>query len=353
MRVPPENIVVRGVNWLGDAVMSTPALMRLREARPAARVTILAPEKLAPLWRGQSFVDDVLSIAPRWGLWSVAREVRRRRFTAGLLFPNSLRSALELWLGGVPERVGVCARGRRLFLTRPLPHRPGAAGMRKRSPEEVRRRVAEGVPPDTFPSSAHHVRHYLYLTQALGAAPDPLPPRIELSAEEVAACRLKFGLTEGRRWLGLNPGAEYGPAKRWPVERFAAAAATARQKLDCTPVIFGGPGDVDLAAHLARAAGEPLFNLAGKTTLRELACALKCCEVVLTNDSGPMHLAAAVGARVAAIFGSTAPELTGPPNADILRQPPPCAPCFLRECPIDLRCLRSIDVERVVAALTK
>ena len=354
-----EHILVRCVNWLGDAVMSTPALMRLRQARPGARVTLLSPEKLAGLWERQPFVDDLLTFSASENVWQVGRRLRERRFTAGLALPNSFRSALELWLAGIPNRIGAARAGRSFLLTMPVQPPAGALEMRKRPVGEIRRRIESGAGAPLYPAAAHHVRHYLRLAAALGASPEPMAPRIDLSEGEIEEARGKFGLARaaGRPWFGLNPGAEYGPAKRWLAERFAAAAQALREKTQCRWVIFGGAGDRALAETiargLARAAGEPPLNLAGQTSLRELAAALKICDLVLTNDTGPMHLAAAVGAPVVAIFGSTSPELTGPVfsvRAQVVRGHAPCAPCFRRECPIDLRCLRGIETQQVVAA---
>ena len=186
-----------------------------------------------------------------------------------------------------------------------------------------------------------------------------MAPRIDISEAEMEEVRGNFGLAReaGRPWFGLNPGAEYGPAKRWPAERFVAAALALREKTHCRWVVFGGSGDLPLAesiaAGIARGAGEPALNLAGQTSLRQLAAALKICGLVLTNDTGPMHLAAAVGAPVTAIFGSTSPELTGPvfsARSQVVRWNAPCAPCFRRECPIDLRCLQRIETEQVIEA---
>lgn len=349
---PVENILVRGVNWLGDAIMTTPALMRLREARPQARITLFSPQKLGGLWERQPFVDEVLTFSPNETVWKAGRLLRGKGFTVGLAFPNSVRSALELWLARIPIRIGT---GRGLFLTQSLPPRPGAIKMRKRTAGEIQQRLRDGSRPEVVPPEAHHVHHYLYLVGALGASVEPLAPRIDVGADAMEHVRGKFGLgrLDGQPWFGLNAGAEYGPAKRWPAERFIEAALELRKKTNCRWVIFGGAGEIDPAAKIAREVGEPVLNLAGKTNLRELAAALKICDLVLTNDTGPMHLASAVGARVVAIFGSTSPELTGPifsSRARIIRQPVPCAPCFLRECPIDLRCLRGIGSEQVVAA---
>jgi heptosyltransferase-2 len=157
--------------------------------------------------------------------------------------------------------------------------------------------------------------------------------------------------------LGLNPGAEYGPAKRWPAERFAAVArAVSRKHGNCAWLAFGGAGDWQLCGDIARLAGEGVMNLAGKTSLRQLMALLKLCRVVLTNDSGPMHVAAALGTPVVVPFGSTSPELTGPglpgdPRHRLLKSTAPCSPCFRRLCPIDFRCMTGITPDHVTASL--
>jgi len=196
---------------------------------------------------------------------------------------------------------------------------------------------------------------------ALGADASPLPPRLAVTVAEVEAVRQKHGFRPGSAWLGVNAGAEYGPAKRWPAERFAAVADAIRKEFDCGIAIFGGLGDVALAAELAeqlQTAAPTLRILAGKTSLRELLAALRCCRVLLTNDTGPMHVAAALSVPVVVPFGSTSPILTGPglpgdPRHRLIRSTAPCAPCFLRTCPIDLRCLRDITVDQVVAEVRR
>lgn len=360
-----EKILVRGVNWLGDAVMSTPALQRLREARPRARISILTPEKLAGLWEGQPYIDEVITFAPLETFWQVVWKLHGKKFTESVALPNSVRAALELCLAGIPRRIGVARPGRGLFLTHVLPPRPGAVPMRKRTAGEIRlllARPAPSEPPASLPAVAHHIHDYLYLTKELGASPEPLPPRIHITEEEaVRLCqRLRVEVAPpDRPWFGLNPGAEYGPAKRWPLKKFAATAIVLQKQTNCRWLIFGGKNDSDVAAKLAteiRFSGtspDGALNLAGKTSLRELAGALKLCRLVLTNDSGPMHLAAAVGTPVIVPFGSTSPELTGPgpgPAIKILRVPPPCAPCFRRDCPIDLRCLQEVKTAQAVEA---
>ncbi|HEY3853033.1 MAG TPA: lipopolysaccharide heptosyltransferase II [Verrucomicrobiae bacterium] len=352
MPAPDEKILVRSVNWLGDAIMTTPALIRLREAHPKAKITVFSPEKLADLWQNQNFIDRVIAFSPSQKVWKTSQSLRNRGFETAIAFPNSIRSALELWLARIPNRIGT---GRGLLLNRSIERRSGAIPMHKRTVSEVNERIRVGTLPEPIPTSAHHVHHYLHLVSALGASTEPLAPRIDVSAEEVEEVRAKFNLDTStlQPWFGLNAGAEYGPAKRWPLERFVETAIALRKVTHCRWIVFGGQSERESAEKIAREIGEPTLNLSGKTSLRELAATMKLCDLVLTNDTGPMHLASAVGSRVVAIFGSTSPELTGPifsQNARIIRQPTPCAPCFLRECPVDLRCLREISPETVVSA---
>ena len=197
----------------------------------------------------------------------------------------------------------------------------------------------------------------MHLATALGANPEPLPPQLFVKPEEIEAAKKKFGLEKiAGPIFGLNPGAEYGPAKRWPIERFIAAAKAIQQRTNCAWLIFGGKNDATITNRFDSALRTPhsaLRNLSGQTSLRELMALLKLCRVLLTNDTGPMHVAAALGTPVVVPFGSTSPELTGPglPGDDrnrLLKSDAPCSPCFLRECPIDFRCMNGISVERVV-----
>ncbi len=365
----PRRIVVRGVNWLGDAVMTTPALQRLREAKPNARITLLTPAKLAEIWRQHPALDAVETFQEGESVWSVGGRLRAGNFDLGLILPNSPRSALEIRLAGVPQRVGQARPWRNWLLTRAIDVRPGAVTMHKRSSSEINRLIREGAPatPAVQPIGAHHIYQYLHLTAALGAKPEPLPPRLVVPDAAVAQFAAKFGLaaslTEPAVWLGLICGAEYGPAKRWPEDRFIEAARQIRRRLKCGWLVFGLKNEQDAAAriiagieHGAADGSLPVINLAGRTSLGELCAGLKLCRVLLTNDSGPMHVAAALGTPVVAIFGSTSPELTGPglpgdARHQLLRANVPCSPCFLRECPIDFRCMNGISVERAVEAV--
>src|SRR5882724_9150270 len=276
---------------------------------------------------------------------------------------------MEPWLAGIPQRIGYARPWRNFFLTQTVAPRADAVKMRKRTTAEIRQLVAAdgSQRPDSnsrvLPNAAtdaHQIHEYLHLAAALGANSEPLPPKLFVAPEEIEAVKKKFGLDKiSQPIFGLNPGAEYGPAKRWPVERFIAAAKEIQQRTDCVWILFGGKGEIEVGARIeseTKNSKLKIQNFIGQTSLRELMALLKLCRVLLTNDTGPMHVAAALGTPVAAIFGSTSPELTGPISTNelqhqILKSAAPCSPCFLRECPIDFRCMNGISVERVVEAV--
>ena len=370
-RVSYRRVLVRGVNWLGDAVMTTPALQRLRQALPGCHISLLTHEKLADLWTHHPSLDAILQFKEDESLMSMAGRIRQGKFDAALVFPNSPRSALEVWLAGVPERIGHARPWRNFCLTRRVADRAQGLKMRKRSPDEIRDLIssdAASSKPKLAPISAmaHQIHEYLHLAEALGASSEPMPPLIAATRQELQKAAERFGLNARPPLFGLNAGAEYGPAKRWPLDRFIAAAVEIQKRTDCRWIIFGGPKEKILGGEIAhgimKGAGENVsekapgvINLAGKTTLRELCLLLKLCRVLLTNDSGPMHVAAAVGTPVVVPFGSTSPELTGPglpgdTRHQVLSAQVPCAPCFLRVCPIDMRCMTGIGISQVVEA---
>jgi heptosyltransferase-2 len=357
-------ILVRGTNWLGDAVMSTPALLRLREKFPSAHIALLCPEKLRELWTGHAATNETISFSSGENVFSVVKKLRAGKFDLALVLPNSPRSAIETWLAGIPQRIGYARPWRNFFLTQAIATRAEAMKMRKRSESEIRKLVSQNpesrIQNPEYPKSSHQIFEYLHLAATLGANPEPLPPQLSIAPEEVEAAKKKFGLEEITQPIfGLNPGAEYGPAKHWPVEKFIAAAKDIQQRTNCAWILFGGRGDEEIANQIESAIRNPQsanFNLAGQTSLRELMALLKLCRVLLANDSGPMHVAAALGTLVVVPFGSTSPELTGPglpgdPRHRLLKSDAPCSPCFLRECPIDFRCMNGISVERVVEAV--
>ncbi|HEY1663436.1 MAG TPA: lipopolysaccharide heptosyltransferase II [Verrucomicrobiae bacterium] len=357
----PHRILVRGVNWLGDAVMTTPALLRLREKFPDAHIALLTPEKLRDLWLNHPAVNETISFGVGETIFAVGKRLRAAKFDVALVLPNSPRSAIEVFLAGIPRRLGYARPWRNFFLTQTIAPRAGAVKMRKRSVAEIQRLISRApASKSDLPKTAHQNHEYLHLVAELGANPEPLAPQLFVTTDEIQAVKTKFGLEKiSKPILGLNAGAEYGPAKRWPTDRFISAAKEIQQQTDCTWILFGGKNDLEITRQIASEAQNQKLNvqnLVGKTSLRELMAALKICNALLTNDTGPMHLAAALGVSIVAIFGSTSPELTGPIFSNgtrILKSDAPCSPCFLRECPIDFRCMKGIAVEQVVAEVLK
>ncbi|MFN2622701.1 MAG: lipopolysaccharide heptosyltransferase II [Chthoniobacterales bacterium] len=320
-RLKPFRILIRAANWLGDSVISVPAVRAIKAGRPDAHITVVAPEKIASVWKLVPEVDEVLALESR-SLFSVVKKIRAQAaFDVAILFPSSLRAALEVWFAGIPRRVGFPGHNRRWLLNQIVA-------------EEERRGPIQ-----------HQVYRYLRLARELGGPPAPPEVRKFLPRVKTNGAPAK---------IGLCPGAEYGPAKRWLPERFAEVALAIAQQRPVQWILFGTPADQERGAAIAAALGAHCMNRIGQTTLEQLAAELGECALLLTNDTGTMHLATLIGVPVVAIFGSTEPLLTGPlGNArHIIHHQVECSPCFLRECPIDFRCMNAVSVEEVVAAVS-
>jgi len=353
----PENILIRGVNWLGDAIMTLPAIMRLREAHPHARFTLLTHDKLADLWASTQHFERILTFSKGESPFTVGNKLKREHFDTALILPNSFRTALECWKAGIPRRIGYSGNWRSKLLTDAIAQRSEAIPMQKRLPLDIEYRLINQLQPQTFSTSVHHIYQYLHLTKHLGASDEPTAPRLLRSGKAP-----KFADPQKPHpYIGLITGAEYGPTKRWPTGHFIKVAKELIEKHQAHILLFGGPSDVETAEEIAESLPEDhRTNLTGQTTLPELIDALATCEVVLSNDTGPMHVAAAVGTPVVVPFGSTSPDFTGPgmpgdPDSphQLLRTSASCSPCFLRKCPIDLRCLNEITAANAVAAVGK
>jgi lipopolysaccharide heptosyltransferase II len=349
---PAPRILVRATNWLGDSVMMMPAVQRLRELNPSpSHVALLCPAKLHDLWRHNAFVDEVLAFDGTVDI----RVLREHRFDLAVLFPNSLRSAWEAWQAGIPRRVGFVGHARRFLLTDIVREPRGDRPVHKTVVFDGKRfRVKH------FEPIRHQVYRHLDLVGHLGGNIQPVPPKIWV---DMAIQRMMSQILGGdhRPLIGVSAGAEYGPAKRWPLDCFANVAARILEKKECRFALLGVSGDSEITAAI-EARLRPLrddpklvVNLAGKTTLMELCAVLRCCRVVMTNDTGTMHLAGALDVPQVAIFGSTSPELTGPlsDRAIVIRHPVECSPCFRRECPIDFRCMTRVTVDEVTEAALK
>jgi heptosyltransferase II len=323
----PFRILIRSNNWLGDAVMSVPAVRAIKNGRPDAQVTIAAPEKIAPIWKIVPEVDAIVPL-PSNRLLSVVRLLRRESsFDAAILFPNSLRAAMEAWLTGIPRRVGYRGHWRRWLLNQivPVPRKPG--------------------PPE------HHSLRFLRIARECGADTS----NSDASRAGVLQSRdsLQTAIDEQPIKIGICPGAEYGPAKRWLPDRFAEVAERISAQSPIQWRLFGTARDAAVGEQIADALGDRCVNRIGQTTLDQLIDELHACRLLLTNDTGTMHLAALLGIPVVAIFGSTEPRLTGPLGNShiILRHHVECSPCFLRKCPIDFRCMKAVSVEEVADAV--
>jgi len=315
----PFRILIRSSNWLGDAVMSVPAVRAIKNGRPDAHITIAAPAKIAAMWKLIPEADAIIAL-PNKSVLSTARLFRRRsRFDAAILFPNSMRVALESLLGGIPRRVGYPGHARKWLMNQTVPE-PRRAG-----------------PPE------HHSLRFLRVASESGA---------EASNCELAA-NIQIRITDEPLKIGLCPGAEYGPAKRWLPERFVDVAAKVSGQSRAQWILLGTRNDAAIGNEIAAALGDRCLNRIGQTTLDQLIDELRGCSLLLTNDTGTMHLAALLGVPVIAIFGSTEPSLTGPlgNGHTIVRHHVECSPCFLRKCPIDFRCMRGVTADEVVDAV--
>jgi heptosyltransferase-2 len=331
-----KRILVRGPNWIGDAVMCEPAIAAVRRLFPQAELTLLVKPAVAELFTGHPALSQVLVYEDRGrhagltGKWRLANALRRGRFDLAILFQNAFEAALLAFLAGIPRRYGYAADGRRLLLSDPVP-RPGRSAI------------------------THQVEYYLGMLRPLGCDERATAPRLALFHEEEAAMAGRLaesGISGAELLIGLNPGSTYGVAKRWLPERFAETADRLAGQFGAKVLIVGARGEEPLAQALAGRIRATTVVLSGKTSVRELMAAVKRCAVFITNDTGPMHIAAVFGVPVVAVFGPTDWRATAPFGTGhaLVRQPVDCSPCLLRECPIDHRCMTRVTVDEVYQA---
>jgi heptosyltransferase-2 len=312
--------------------MNTPFVARVRTLFPKAEIALLGRKSVAPLFVHHPHSDHIWPIDDKSakGFREAAAKLRAFRADLGFLLPNSLNSAALFAAGGVKMRVGYDRDARRSLLTHPIPLRP----------EDL---------------AVHEVRYYLRLLhgwETASRAPDPL--LLNVTAEEREAMRgwlRENGLDDGQFLLGINPAALYGTAKRWLPDRFAEVGRHFIREHGARVVVTGLEKERDVAQEVCDFGGEGFVNGAGRMTLRELMAFLQQCNLFVTNDSGAMHIAAALGTPLAAVFGSTDWVTTAPVGAHtrIVRVDTPCAPCLLRHCPIDHRCMTGVTAAAVVA----
>jgi heptosyltransferase II len=340
-----KRILVRGPNWLGDAVMCEPALRGLRGLFPDAQVTLLVKPAVADLFVGHPAVTRLLTYDSKGrhagfsGKWALAKQLRRQGFDLAVLFQNAFEAAFLTFLARVPRRYGYATDGRSLLLSDPV-----------------------AVPDPRM--LIHQVRYYWDLLKPLGLTGDPPVPELVVLPEEeqamVGRCA-QGGLTPTDIVVGINPGSTYGDAKRWLPERFAEVTERLCRTIHTSPgqqvsvVIFGAKGEEHLGQDIAARLSSPSLVLSGATTIRELMAVVKRCSLLLTNDTGPMHIASAFKVPVVAVFGPTDWRTTSPFGGAhaIVREPVDCAPCLLRECPIDHRCMTRVTVDQVYEEAVK
>jgi heptosyltransferase II len=328
-------ILVRATNWVGDAIMSIPALWAIRKRWPDAQITVLARPWVADLYSGQAFVDSVkaLNVSSRSfsSIERFARELGEEQFDCACLLQNAFSAAWVVWRAKIPERIGYARDGRGLLLSK---------SVRVPKPGEI---------------PAHESFYYLELLRRAGWL-ENLPEATEISlsvsasAAESAEAKLReASVRPDAKRIAIAPGAAYGSAKCWPAERFAAVADALVDEFGADVIVFGASSEQEICRQIADRMRHRPVILAGQTSIGELPALFSRCSLFLGNDSGAMHVAAAVGLPVVAVFGSTDAQGTAPVTSQkkLIQHPVACSPCFLRECPIDHRCMQRVPVKDV------
>ena len=335
-----DNILIRSTNWIGDAVMTTPAVRAVRKNFPYAMITILAKSWVAPVFESSPHVDRVLIYDDRRkhkgtaGKIRLARELRRYHFDAVILLQNAFEAALIAFMAGIPVRIGYNTDGRGFLLT-------------------------HGVKCTKAIKKLHQTGYYPNILKGAGLKTDGQAlelfagPESDRHADDMLHL---WGISPEDKLVGINPGAAFGPAKQWLPENYARLADRICETYNARILIFGGPGDRELGRAIAKMMQHSAMDLSGRTTLGEAIALIARCDLFVTNDSGLMHAAAALATPLIAIFGSTNHVTTGPWSASsrIIRSSIECSPCLKPECPLGhLECMRRIDVNRVFRVVTE
>lgn len=329
---PPkaDRILIRSVNWIGDAVMTTPAMRAIRSTYPNAEITVVANPLVAELFTFHSLCDRVIVFDKKkdhrgfGGLLRFSRLLRSERFDLAILLQNAIEAAVMAWLAGVPRRIGYATDGRGLLLT-------------------------DRTPATKQVKAKHHTEYYLSMLENFGISGGAKTLLLEVADEERSSASDLVGSSD---YLVINPGAAYGSAKRWFPDRFSEVADRLAMDYKLKVVLTGGPGEVEIGNDIAAAMQTDCLNLVGKTTVRQLMAILENAKLVVTNDSGPMHVAAAFDTPLVAVFGPTDHTTTSPYSVKsrVVRQDIDCSPCLLRQCPTDHRCMKAVTAEEVILA---
>jgi heptosyltransferase II len=336
-------LLIRATNWVGDAILALPALHAVRARFPEAHISVLALPYVAQIYQGQGVADELISYDRKGrhagirGREKLAAELKSRKLDTALLLQNAFDAAWLAWRAGIPQRIGYSRDGRGLLLTQ-------AIALPK--PEET---------------PTHEKYYYLELLRRVGwletlpEVPEILLRIAALDAQRAERKLRAAGASGGATRIAIGAGASYGSAKCWPPERFAHALNRIQQERNVEVILFGTPGETAVSSAIQAGLARPALDLTGKTEIAELPALLSRCHLFLGNDSGAMHVAAAVGLPVVAVFGPTDPFGTAPvtPRAIIVQERPYCSPCFLRRCPTDHRCMTAIAPERVGESLLR
>lgn len=328
-----NGILIRGVNWVGDTILTYPTVQRLKALFPHSHLAILVPKDLVDLWKTSPYVDEIIPFQEKEGLGSIWEDVnlslslKKKRFDLAVILPRSFRSAFQIYLARIPIRIGYKDEGRSLLLTHGIPRT-----------EEI--------------LHVHRIHYYQKLVDSLGQGEESPSPRIFLREEDRrwAEDILKnLGLLDGRLLIGMNPGAAYGLAKCWYPDRFGELGKRISKRWKATILLFGKEEEQPIAKEILQRIEDEGMDLTGRTRLLQLAALLERCQLLVTNDTGTMHIAGAVGTPAVALFGSTDPSTTGPwgDRHVVVKKDVPCSPCLKRICPTDHRCMKLITVEEV------
>lgn len=329
-----DRILIRATNWVGDVVITLPALEAVRECFPESTISILARPWVIPLFEAHPMVDEVIPMKKEKGPLAGAKEIiktslmiRRKNFDMAVLFQNAFEAALIVFLAGIKIRIGYNTDHRAILLS-------------------------QSVMMNYDLNNEHQTGYYLSILKALGCNAEPRAPKLFVSdkdMEEAHKLLNNEGVKDGDTLLGLSPGAIFGPAKRWPSDRFAQIGDWAIERWNARVVILGSEREKDICDTVSDIMKNPAINLCGKTDLGKAMALIKNCDLFLTNDSGLMHVAGALKIPLVAVFGSTNPKATGPggPRSIIVKHNLECAPCLKPVCPTDFRCMLEISVEEV------
>lgn len=326
-----ERIFIRGTNWIGDAVMTLPAIASVRAAYPGAHLAILAKPPVTDIYRLFSAADEIIPYENRFdsplGVFRLAYVLRQKKFDAAILLQNAIEAAIIALAAGIRVRAGFNSDGRGFLLTHAI-------------------RRTENI------FKVHQIDYYLEMVKALGCADVDRTMHLEthISPVDARSVLQQYLPNADRTIIGIAPGATYGPAKRWFTERFAEAGDQLSKELNAQVILFGGQTDWETAEQVRKRAQTDMINLAGLTSLREAIYLISQCRLFLSNDSGLMHVAGALNIPTVAVFGSTNPVTTSPAGEKtmLVRKDVSCSPCLKKICPTDFRCMTLVTVDDVV-----